>query len=126
MCRANLAAFSQAVALSLPGEAGNSTGMVSELVLSGSSLYIAGNFARPLSGGSASQATDLIKVDAVTGALDLTFSQPGGTDGLVNSIALEGDSLYVGGSFSSYQHRPATFSAVLDPVSGADRDVTAF
>jgi len=62
----------------------------------------------------------------MTGELDATFSQSGGPDGAVGSLLFEASSLYIGGSFSIYRNMPATFSAALDPASGANRDVAAF
>jgi hypothetical protein len=118
--------FTKANALIPRGKALNAVGFVSDLVLSGSSLYVAGDFARDLGAGSPGPADNLIKVDAATGALDTTFSQPGGSDGAVNSLLLEGGTMYIGGSFSSYLQKPATFSAALDPASGANQDVAAF
>jgi hypothetical protein len=118
--------FTMAVALSPRGTALGAVAVVSDLVLSGSSLYVAGDFARDLGARSPGPANNLIKVDAATGALDTTFSQPGGPNGAVNSLLLEGSTLYIGGSFSSYLEKPATFSAALDPASGANQDVAAF
>ena len=114
------------LALTSRGAGISAVAVVNDLALSGSSLYVAGDFTRDLGANSARPANGLVKVDAATGNLDTTFSQPGGPDGAINSLLLDGGSLYVGGSFSAYRDTLATFSAALDPASGANLDVAAF
>src|SRR5262249_53375838 len=94
-------AFSQAAALKPLGTAFGATAVVSDAVVSGSSLYVAGDFEHDV-GSSSSGITELMKIDAATGALDATFSQSSGPNGSVNSLFLDAGSLYVGGAFSSY------------------------
>lgn len=120
------ATFSTNLALTSPGTGIAAVAVVNDLALSGSSLYVAGDFTRDLGANSPRPTNGLIKVDAATGDLDTTFSQPGGPDGPINSLLFEAGSLYVGGSFSTYRDMLATFSAELDPASGANRDVAAF
>ena len=120
------ATFATDIGLTAHGIGISAVTVINDLVLSGSSLYVAGDFTRDLVSKSSTPTNGLIKVDATTGELDTTFSQPGGPDGAVGSLLLEAGSLYVGGSFLIYRNRPATFSAVLDPASGANRDVAAF
>jgi hypothetical protein len=120
------ATFNNNLVLSSHGAGVSAVAIVNDLALSGSSLYIAGDFSRDLGATSTRPVNGLIKVDATTGNLDTNFSQPGGPDGAINSLILEAGSLYVGGSFSSYRDILAPFSAILDPATGANQDVTAF
>lgn len=45
----------------------------------------------------------LAKVDLTTGTLDTTFTQSTGPSGLINALATDGSSLYVGGNISTYR-----------------------
>lgn len=120
------ATFNSNFVLSGHGVGISANAFVKDMLSSGPSLYIAGDFSRDLGATSTPPVNGLIKVDATTGNLDLTFSQPGGPDGAINSVLLQAGSLYVGGSFSSYRDSLAPFSAILDPATGANQDITGF
>ena len=75
-------------------------GYAATLIASGTQLFAAGAFTTY--GGAA--ASYIAKLNASTGALDTTFDPGGaGFDGSVQSIALSGTSLFVGGSFYNYR-----------------------
>ena len=75
--------------------------------------------------GVANSANRLAKVDLTSGALDTTFSPAGqnanGFDSMVEALALDGTSLYVGGAFKNYKgvNASANSLAKLDATSGA-------
>jgi hypothetical protein len=95
-----------------------SVASVYDLVLSGSSLYVAGDFARYL-GTGVDFATNLLKLDAATGALDSTFTQLNGPDQPVYSLWISNGQLVINGAFDSYRGEFAAYSTPLDPVTGA-------
>jgi hypothetical protein len=75
---------------------------VTALAASADALYVGGdfNFYRGV------PVNDIAKLDPFTGALDTTFSPPGGNGFNANSVdvlVLTGSSLLVGGEFSSYR-----------------------
>ncbi len=89
------------------------------LALSGSSLYVGGNFTTYRGGA----APGLVKLDATTGVLDPAFS---GTTGLATpgtlgptTMAVLGSSLYAGGVFTSYRGAPVPYLVKLDLATGA-------
>lgn len=75
------------------------------LVLAGSSLYVGGGFTQYKN--VASSAMHLAKLNAVTGAIDTTFSPVGnqnnGFENTVVTMAASATSLYVGGPFRNYR-----------------------
>ncbi len=89
-----------------PNNAANTNGTVRALAISGTSLYVGGEF--ELYRGDAKGAY-LAKVSASTGVLDTTSfnnqASNSGPDSTVYSIATstDGSGLYVGGAFSSYR-----------------------
>lgn len=91
--------------------------LVSSLALSGTALYIAGEFLTYRD----SPALYLAKVDALSGALDTTFTQSSGVEGLsVRSVVATADAVYIAGPFDTYRGgQPAHGLAKLDPVTGA-------
>ena len=97
------------------------TASVYDLALSGSSLYVAGNFGRNLTGSSAF-AFNLAKLDATTGAADQTFTRSNGPDASVYSLYLNNGTLFINGQFDWYRGSFAGYSIPLDPVTGADQD----
>jgi hypothetical protein len=97
---------------------GTPDGLVNALLVEGPSLYIGGRFQHY---GSAA-AQNLAKVDLSTGVLDQSFTQSSGAGGeseYVNSLAVTGGSLYVGGNLQNY--RGATIQGLIkvDEQSGA-------
>jgi hypothetical protein len=122
---ATTGAVDMAFTAAVPLNPVNGTTAVNALALSGTSLYVGGIFERDLGSGAAG-TTNLIKIDATTGALDTTFSQLSGLDGQIDALDLETDALYVGGSFSHYRGDRVGGSLLLDPASGANRDAAAF
>jgi len=96
---------------------------VSSITSIGSSLYVGGAFTSYR--GVANSARQIAKLDATTGALDTTFSPPGGSangfDGYVGALAHSDTALYAGGHFSGYRGvaNSAKYIAKLDPSTGA-------
>lgn len=92
------------------------------LAVSGTSLYVGGEFSAYR---GATNAFGLAKLDIASGALDTTFSPAGvgnnGVDGVVLSLAVNGDALFVGGEFSAYRGVPnsALNLAKLNATTGA-------
>ena len=84
------------------------------LAASGSSLYVAGTDTRP----NQPNTTYLLKLNANTGAVDPTFPQTSSFDGTPKSLAVQGNSLYVGGSFTHYGPTRVDF-AKLDATTAA-------
>jgi trimeric autotransporter adhesin len=97
----------------------NADGTVWAMVPSadGTKLYVGGDFNHI--GGKA--VSKLARLDAATGAVDSTFRS--GVRGRVRGLALSGDRLYVGGSFTSVAASGKTVSrpklAALDATTGA-------
>jgi Domain of unknown function (DUF5122) beta-propeller len=105
--------FTQAAGIS--GGAGGS--YVLALAATGSSVYVGGGFGSYR--GTAVQ--NIAKVDATSGALDTTFTQPTGFTAPNSSIAallVSGSSLYVGGQFATYRTADAENLAKVNAVSG--------
>ena len=101
--------------------------VVFALSRAGSAVYVGGRFTAYR--GVAGSATLIAKLDAITGALDTTFS-PAASNGFVNStanttaqvaaLAVSGSSLFVGGTFTGYRgvDKSAYALAKLDASSG--------
>lgn len=94
-------------------------GIVTAVVASGNSLYVGGNF-NLYNGKSVGK---LAKIDATTCVLDETFTAGGGfgpeAGFAVNSLALSGDSLFVGGNFTAYRGTPANAVVKINATTGA-------
>lgn len=90
-------------------------GTVYAVVRSGPSIFVGGSFTKfhdvPTAG--------LAKLDAATCEIDATFSASGGFDDWVYALAVSGDSLYVGGGFTTYRGASANHIAKLDTTTGA-------
>jgi hypothetical protein len=98
-----------------PGTGANGAGgVVRALALSGSDLYIGGDFI--LYRGAS--ANHIAKVDAVSGVLNAVFD-PTGTDGSVYSLLVSNGAVYLGGSFTTCGSSPAKAIAKVDISSGA-------
>ena len=97
-----------------PGNWSVSAGGIRALQLLNGSLYVAGNFI--VSGGRA--AMRIAKLDATTGALDSTFTQPTGLNALASTMCMVGNVLYVGGQFQAYRGTPASNLAKLNVLTG--------
>lgn len=87
---------------------------VHALIISGSSLYIGGDFISY----RGQPANHLAKIDIITGDLDTIFTQSTGMNTRVTSLDVFGTSLYVGGWFSSYRGIGANHLAKLNLTSG--------
>jgi len=92
---------------------------VTALTVYGTSVYAGGNFTQYLG----RNARHFLKVDATTGALDMTFTQPTGANAALSSIAGQGTTIYAAGSLSTYRGQPAgsitkinVTTDVIDPV----------
>jgi hypothetical protein len=96
--------------------------LVTTLVVSGTNLYVGGDFTTY----GTSAANYLAKVDSTTGALDKNFTQSTGFDPTafinlhhVDALSLQDSSLIVGGSFQTYRGAPANHVAKIDVATGA-------
>jgi hypothetical protein len=97
---------------------------VRALALDGATLYVGGDFTDYR--GVTNAANYLAKLNAATGALDATFSPPGGSnangfDRTVTSLLTVGNGLYVGGQLDAYRGVPSSANhlARLDKTTGA-------
>jgi hypothetical protein len=68
------------------------------VVVSGTSVYVGGTFTQF---GSVA-APYIAKLDAATGAIDTAFAAAPGADSFVTTLAIAGNQLYVGGSFTHF------------------------
>jgi Domain of unknown function (DUF5122) beta-propeller len=107
-----------------PGATANGfDAVVVALAMSGADLYVGGQFASYR--GVFGSARGVAKIDTEDGTLDTVFSPPGaannGFERAVNTLALAGGALFVGGAFDSYRGVPdaAHRIAKLDAQSGA-------
>ncbi len=94
-------------------------GSVNVVLRSGNSLFVGGSF----TSYNGRTAIGLAKIDATTGALDLTFTQPAGFMGTANitALAIDGTNLYVAGSWSGYRGSAVTNAVLrLDAETGAN------
>jgi Domain of unknown function (DUF5122) beta-propeller len=107
-----------------PGSTSNGfDAVVVALAMSGADLYVGGQFSsyRGVSGS----ARGVAKIDTEDGSLDTVFSPPGaannGFEHSVNTLALSGGALYVGGAFDNYRGVPGAAHRIakLDAQSGA-------
>ena len=103
-----------------PGANGFGRFGVWALAVSGSSLYVGGEFNDYR--GVPDSANNIAKLDLATGELDTTFSPPGanGFDYDVSDFVVSGSTLYVGGWFSTYRgNLEAPYLVPLDLNTGA-------
>jgi hypothetical protein len=87
------------------------------LAAAGSSVYVGGGFGSYR--GTAVQ--NIAKIDATSGALDTTFTQPTGftaPNSFIAALLVSGNSLYVGGEFATYRTADAENLAKVEAVSG--------
>ena len=96
-----------------PSGPNGASAAVRSIVISGSSLYIGGDF----TSYRGTNVNRIAKVDATTGTLDTGFT--GGADASVTSLALADSALYVGGSFTTVNSSPALGLAKLNLTNGA-------
>jgi Domain of unknown function (DUF5122) beta-propeller len=103
-----------------PGDNGFDATVVWALLVSGPSLYAAGDFSEYR---GAKVSTGIAKLDLATGARDPSFGAPDGGFGSkttsVYALGLAGTRLVAGGAFTSYGGTTALGWATLDPQSGA-------
>ena len=88
---------------------------VTALTAFGTSVYAGGNFTQYLG----RNARHFLKVDATTGTLDMTFTQPTGANSGLSSIAGQGTTIYIGGSLSTYRGQPANSITKINVASDA-------
>jgi hypothetical protein len=74
---------------------------VNALALSGSTLFIGGNFNWTAGGGHVAVGTNLAALDATTGAQKFAMSNPGALGNAVNALLAQGTRLIVGGNFAA-------------------------
>jgi hypothetical protein len=68
------------------------------MAISGPALYVGGFFTQY----GAVNVPYLAKLDAASGAIDTAFAAAAGADGPVTTLAVSGNALYVGGSFTNF------------------------
>jgi hypothetical protein len=88
---------------------------VTALTVYGTSVFAGGNFTHYLG----SNARHFIKVDATTGALDMTFTQATGANGALSSIAAQGTNIYAAGYLSTYRGQPANSITKINVATDA-------
>jgi Domain of unknown function (DUF5122) beta-propeller len=88
---------------------------VTALTAYGTSVYAGGNFTHYLG----SNARHFIKVDATTGALDMTFTQATGANGALFSIVAQGSNIYAAGNISAYRGQPANSITKINMATDA-------
>jgi hypothetical protein len=96
---------------------GGGGSVVYAVATTGSSVYVGGDFGSYR--GTAVQ--NIAKVDATSGALDTTFTQPTGftaPNSWISALLVSGSSLYAGGQFATYRTADAENLAKVDAVSG--------
>lgn len=92
-------------------------GIVRTIAVSGSSIYIGGDFTKY----RGTTVNRIAKIDS-NGVLDLTYlgtGTVGFSSGSIYSIAASGGAVYIGGSFTSYRGGVANRIAKTDATSGA-------
>lgn len=92
---------------------------INSLVINGSSIY-AGGFIGWW-GSASTPINNIVKLDTTTGAADTTFSPKSGangTDNIVNSLATDGSSLFLGGAFTTYRGTTTPGLAKINLSSG--------
>jgi Domain of unknown function (DUF5122) beta-propeller len=94
-----------------PGIDGN----VSALALDGQSLYVAGQILHY----RGTTVANIIKIDAISGVLDTTFSQSSGVDNAPTALTVSASSLYAGGIFSNYRGTVVSNLIKLDKATSA-------
>lgn len=93
------------------------TGSVFAMATSGASVIIGGDFATTVTpGGRERPAGSVAKFDPATGLFDPTWGAAVG--GAVNAIAVSGDTVYLGGSFSTVNGQPRSSLAAVSLSSG--------
>ena len=95
---------------------------INAVVVSGGFAYVGGTF----TSYKGTTIQNLAKINLTTGALDTTFTQSTGPNSAVYALAINGTSLYVGGSLTGYRATTSgmNYLVKVDTTSGA-RD-TAF
>lgn len=116
------------VAFSPPGAGANGfDGDVLTLTANDTAVYAGGAFMSYR--GAPGSARGIAKLNATTGELDVVFSPPAGNGfsqaggGEVRSIALLGDTLFVGGGFTDYRAAPGARNIARLNASTGELDV---
>ena len=94
---------------------------VTALTVFGTSVYAGGYFTHYLG----RNARHFLKVDATTGALDMTFTQPTGANAALSSIAGQGTTIYAAGSLSTYRGQLANSITKINGATDAIDSVFA-
>lgn len=90
-------------------------GEVNALAVLGDAVFAGGTF----DSYRGTTVSNLAKLNAVSGALDTTFTQITGVDGPVNAIVASGSAVFVGGDFYGYRGQFAQDLFKVDASSGA-------
>src|SRR5260221_378365 len=90
----------------------NPDGSVYDLILSGSTLYVGGNFTQ-IGGVPRNRVASMDKTSGAVAGLNPNVN------GTVTSLALDGSTLYVGGAFTSVGGQARSCGGAVDTVSGS-------
>jgi len=94
-------------------------GRVTSLAADSTSLYVGGDFRSYRIASTRTYVYNIAKLDLNSGDRDTTFTGTSGFGGGVNALELQGGSLFVGGTFTSYRGNPVGRIAKISTTDGA-------
>jgi small basic protein len=88
--------------------------------ISGNFIYLGGNFTTVVDkSGTLYTRQRIVKIDLTTGLVDTSFDSASGFDNIVQDIIISGNSLYVGGFFTTYKGITRQRIAKVDATTGS-------